>query len=300
MISDAHLHFFTRGVFEFYAKQAPEVAAGPDPAAAAARKLGVEAPPADPEALASRWAAELDRWGVERAALFGSAPGEQEAVARAVRAFPGRFVGFQMLNPRAPAAAATLENIVSRGMRGILLFPAMHAYFPDEAVARPVYDAARRHGLIVFVHVGFLKIAIRDKLGVPGAIDERFGDGERLLRAVRGYPDVKFIAPHFGCGQLGRLLGGGVGNLYLDTSSSNEWTRGTPEFPDHASAFRAALDSKTFGPDRLLFGSDSTVFPRGWRKDVCEAQQAALDALGVGPAVKSAIFRQNFLTLCAK
>ena len=43
--------------------------------------------------------------------------------------------------------------------------------------------------------------------------------------------------------------------------------------------FRQAL--AVAGPDRLLFGTDSSFFPRGWQQPVYEAQRAALDATGV-------------------
>jgi predicted TIM-barrel fold metal-dependent hydrolase len=48
------------------------------------------------------------------------------------------------------------------------------------------------------------------------------------------------------------------------------------------------------GPDRLLFGSDSSFFPRGWVTDVYQQQTATLDALGVEDEVKKKIFGGNF------
>lgn len=294
-IIDTHLHFFSRGVFAFFASQIPDLAAASDPALAAAARLGIEPPPEAPESLAEKWVTELDRYHVRRAVLFGSAPGEQETVARAVRAYPDRFVAYQMLNPRAPNAPAALQQIVAKGLRGVLLFPAMHEYFPDDPACRPVYEAARIHRLVVFVHVGYLRIAIREKLGLPGSFDERFGDPVRLTNIAREFSEVSFVVPHFGCGLLKALLSAakGIRNLYLDTSSSNEWMRRTPEFPDLKVVFQAVLDAKTFGADRILFGSDSTIFPRGWRRDVYEAQRAAIDTLGLSAAEVNAVFRDN-------
>jgi len=298
-IEDAHLHFFSKGVLAFYARQAESLKDALDPASAAAAALGIEAPPAEPEALAARWVAELDRHDVSRAVLFGSAPGEQSAVSRAVRAFPDRFVAFQMVNPRAAEAAALVRSLVEAGIRGILLFPALHGYYPDDASCRPVYDAAREHGLVAFVHLGQLKIAIRDRLRVPGRIDPSLGDPVRLGPVLREYSDVTFIVPHFGCGTLGALLPAirGVRNLYLDTSSSNAWMAETPELPDLAHVFRAVLDCPDLGPQRLLFGSDSTVFPRGWRADIGQQQAAALESLDVAASEREEIFGGNLRRL---
>jgi uncharacterized protein len=296
MLCDAHLHFFSKGVLSFYARQVAALKDAPDPAAAAALQLGIETPPAEPEALAARWAAELDRQGVARAALFGSAPGEAVAVSRAARAFPDRFVPFQMVNARSADAAAVRRDLVDRGVRGILLFPAMHGYYPDDAICRPVYEAAQQHQLAVFVHLGHLRIAIREKLGIAGAIDAAYGDPAHLIPMLKQFPEVRFIVPHFGCGTLGDLLPGlaGVRNLYLDTSSSNAWINDTPGLSSLDDVFRAVLECPGLGPDRLLFGSDSTVFPRGWRTDIYERQQAALEAIGAPPSDREAIFSGNF------
>jgi predicted TIM-barrel fold metal-dependent hydrolase len=48
------------------------------------------------------------------------------------------------------------------------------------------------------------------------------------------------------------------------------------------------------GPDRLLFGTDSSFFPRGWNRLVYDAQVSALDALGVDESVRHRIFAGNF------
>ncbi len=48
------------------------------------------------------------------------------------------------------------------------------------------------------------------------------------------------------------------------------------------------------GPDRLLFGTDSSYFPRGWNKEVYEEQSSALDEQGAGADVKQKIFGGNF------
>jgi hypothetical protein len=62
-------------------------------------------------------------------------------------------------------------------------------------------------------------------------------------------------------------------NIYLDTSSSNSWIRYQPEALDLSQVFRCALN--VAGPERLLFGSDSSIFPRGWNNAIFEAQAQA-------------------------
>ena len=298
MVEDAHLHFFSKGVFRFYARQTESFRDELDPAAAAAARVEVEAPPAEPETLAARWVSEMDVNGVARAALFGSAPGEHNAVARAARAHPGRFIPFQMVNPRGADLAGVLRSLAEHEIRGVLLFPAMHAYYPDEDACRPIYAAARERGFVVFVHMGRLRITIREKLGIRGGIDEKFGDPARLAVILRDYADVPFIVPHFGGDKMDEVLAAARGcrNLYLDTSSSNSWIAES-RFPDLLSVFRTALDSPDIGPERLLFGSDSTTFPRGWRSDVYVEQKAAVEGLGLSAGDREAIFGGNLRRL---
>ena len=148
---------------------------------------------------------------------------------------------------------------------------------------------------MVFVHVGPLRIVIQEKLGGGDAIQPSYGDPRRLGNALRAFPEVAFIVPHFGCGRLAGLLEAAraTRNLYLDTSSSNSWMLHGPEPTDLETVFGTMLEEKAFGPERLLFGSDSTVFPRGWRKDIYLAQRAALDRLGVSSRERRLIFSGN-------
>jgi predicted TIM-barrel fold metal-dependent hydrolase len=78
--------------------------------------------------------------------------------------------------------------------------------------------------------------------------------------------------------------------VHLDTSSSNAWMRYHPGLTLPA-VFRQALE--VAGPARLLFGTDSSFFPRGWQRGVYESQTAALDALELGDPDRAAILGAN-------
>jgi len=59
-----------------------------------------------------------------------------------------------------------------------------------------------------------------------------------------------------------------------------------------SAVFRQALE--VLGPDRLLFGTDSSFFPRGWLAGVYEEQRRALDEIAVNSEVRAKIFTDNF------
>jgi predicted TIM-barrel fold metal-dependent hydrolase len=281
MINDAHCHFFSTPFF---------ASLGGD---AALAKLGWEAP-GTAEALADRWVAELDRHQVSRATLIASVPGDAASVAAAVNRHRQRFVGFFMVDPAqadAPDKAATALR--DRGMRAICLFPAMHRYsMQDDRARRIVEVAAAVPGTAVFVHCGVLSVGVRKRLGLASPFDIRFGNPLDLHAIALGHPEVPIIIPHFGAGMLREALmvADLCPNVVLDSSSSNGWIKYVGL--SLATVFRQALS--VVGPDRLLFGSDSSFFPRGWVGDVYEQQSTALDEIGASTEAREKIFGANF------
>ena len=78
-------------------------------------------------------------------------------------------------------------------------------------------------------------------------------------------------------------------NVYLDTSSSNSWMR--YEGLELKTVLRRTLD--VAGAQRLLFGTDSSFFPRGWNYEVFEAQTRAMLDLGISSADARSILEEN-------
>jgi predicted TIM-barrel fold metal-dependent hydrolase len=238
---------------------------------------------------------ELDRHGVQRAALIASAPGDETSVAVAVARHPSRVVGFFMLDAAAPdASERTHRALKTLGMRGICLFPAMHNLRIDDDRNVGIAEMAAAHpGTAVFVHCGVLSVGVRRRLGLPSRFDIRKGDPLALMRLAQASPDVPFIVPHFGAGLLREtlMLADACPNVHLDTSSSNSWIRYLPGLTLDE-VFRTALG--VAGASRLLFGTDSSFFPRGWQKPIYEQQKAIVERLGVSEADAGLIFGGNF------
>ena len=291
MINDCHVHFFSPSFFAGLAD--PERLAN----------LGWEFPESV-DALGARWVAELDKHGVQKAALIASLPGDADSVALAVAHNPDRFVGFFMLDPTRKDAIDYAKRALDEGLRTICLFPAMHGYFLHDQRVNDVFDlaASRRGGTVgpvaVFVHCGVLSIGIRKKLGLPSPFDIRYGNPIDLNGVAMKHPNVPIIIPHFGAGMLREalMLADCCSNVHLDTSSSNSWIKFSPGLTLEQ-VFKTALD--VVGPDRLIFGTDSSFFPRGWNKSIYEQQKSALSHLGVGADVERRVFGENFARLFA-
>ena len=178
----------------------------------------------------------------------------------------------------------------------VALFPAMHRYRLDDDAVEKVFEAASQSGSAVFVHCGVLSVGVRKKLGLASPFDLRLGDPLAVAAVALRFPSVPVVIPHFGAGLLREALMAAdqCPNIYLDTSSSNSWLKYHPGLTLEAT-FRQAL--AVAGPDRLLFGTDSSFFPRGWQKPIYDAQKAALESAGVDAGDRVKIFHGNFVRL---
>ena len=285
-VSDAHVHFFSRPFFASLAEQKKL------PLASLATILGWHIPD-EAGSLAAEWPAELDRNGVDCAAIIASIPGDQDSVIAAASSFPQRFFAYAMVNPAAENSLSSIEIALAAGhLRGLCFFPAMHRYSMHDPRATAILDLAAARHAVAFVHCGILSVGVRKKLGLPSPFDMRFSNPIDLHAVALRYPQIDFVVPHFGAGYFREalMLCDLCPNVYLDTSSSNHWMRYEPHL-DLRAVFRRALD--VLGPSRLLFGTDSSFFPRGWHAAIFEAQAKALYEIGVDEPAARLIFHDN-------
>lgn len=293
-IGDAHVHFFSHDFYAALARQKKVIGAE-----ALAPLLQWEIPSPDAAGLASRWIAELDRHGVRRAALIASVPADEHSVSAAVSAYPDRFFGYLMIDPLQPDAIERIKAAASDPhLHCMCLFPAMHTYSIVDERLVPLFEIASDNGLAVFVHCGALSVGVRKKLGLPSQFDLRFSNPLSLHPVALHFPKIRFVVPHFGAGLFREalMLADLCPNVYLDTSSTNRWMG--YEGLDLRTVFRRALD--VAGAGRLLFGSDSSFFPRGWNDEILRQQTTALYELGVEREQASQILQTNLEAFHAK
>jgi len=285
-VADAHVHFFSRKFFDALGAQSGKTAEQ------VVHTVGWDLPAEDPAELARAWVAELDDHGVQQAALIASVPGDEASVETALAECPGRFFGYFMLNPLEEGAVERVQIAMRCGLHAVCLFPGMHRYALSDpkvdAVLQVVNGAGTR---AVFIHCGTLTVGIRKKLGLPSPFDIRFANPLDVHALAVRYPKLKFVIPHFGAGLLREtlMLADLCPNVYLDTSSSNSWMR--YEGLELKTVFRRALD--VVGPGRLLFGTDSSFFPRGWNEEIFEMQTKALLDLDLSVDVVRQIVGEN-------
>lgn len=294
-VCDAHVHFFSPAFFALLAAERGQTAAE------IGRTLEWRIPSSCAD-LAAAWKQELDESSVARAALIASIPGDEDSVAAAVELYPDRFWGYFMANPAVPDGVERVQKALAGGrMQGVCLFPAMHRYSVADPRVRPVFEAAAAHpGSVVFVHCGVLTVGVRRKLGLASRFDMRYSNPLDLHAVAMEFPRVNFVIPHFGAGYFREalMLCDLCPNVYLDTSSSNSWVRYLPASLTLKDVFSKALE--VAGPHRLLFGSDSSFFPRGWHAQIFQTQVQALGSIEISADHARLILGGNLERLLAR
>jgi len=293
-IVDFHSHFFSRPFFEALAAQGPEEGSLTERLDALAVRTGIEIPLPSVADHTSRWIEDLDTHGVEHLCTFASMPEEVPAVGEAVTLAGGRLSGFALVNPRATGCAETLAGLLDTGgFRGVLLFPAMHHFDIAGPEAEPMLRVLDEHEAIVFVHCGLLVVKLRDLLGLPRPYDLSFANPLSLIPAANRFRKARFVIPHFGAGFFRETLMAGTQceNVFVDTSSSNSWVDTQPGLSGLAEVFERAV--RIFGAERVIFGTDSNVFPAGWRRDRLDEQLAITEACGISDSDCDLIFGGN-------
>jgi uncharacterized protein len=241
------------------------------------------------EAIADRWLAELDRYGIDRIGF--ATGGGNDTLAQAVARHPDRFIGFAHHNPFAPGAADEMRRAVTElKLRGLkILAPALERRI-DARELYPLWEVVESLGVPVLIHFGML--------GAGGGISWNERDNPGALEQVaRDFPTIQFVVPHFGIQYVKELLFlcWACENVNVDTSGSNQWVRWMP--------YALTLDDligkfyETVGPDRILFGSDSSWFPRGFSIRYLQDQIRACRFMNLPDEALRKIFGGNAVRL---
>jgi predicted TIM-barrel fold metal-dependent hydrolase len=286
-VQDTHVHFFSHNFYSALARQKKL-----DSADDLQALLGWEIPVADAATLAQRWISELDANGVERVALIASMHGDEASVAEAVAVAPHRFYGYFMLDPTQSDAQERMQAAVANpNLHAVCLFPAMHTYSIADPRVVPLLELASDGQLAVLVHCGAISVGVRNKLGLPSQFNMAFSNPLALHPVALHFPRIRFVVPHFGAGFLREtlMLADLCPNVYIDTSSSNHWMR--YEELDLRMVVHRTIE--VVGFSRLLFGTDSSFFPRGWHAALFEQQAKTLYELGFDQLEASKILCSN-------
>jgi len=246
-------------------------------------------PSPEPENAACRWKKEVDKWGLTRV-VFLTGGGNRE-LHRVIAPYRDTFTGFAHHPPEEEGAARELERAVQDlGLKGYKVFAPLVDKPLSHPGLEPLWKTAEKFKLPVLIHFGIL--------GGGGGIASGTNINPLTLEPVaRAFPEIPFVVPHFGCGYLRELLQlcWACANVHVDTSGNNEWLRWYPYPFTLEDLFRRFYE--TVGPERIIFGTDSYWFPRGWAEAYFREQLRACVNLGLPRHELALIFGGNALKL---
>ena len=242
MIIDFHTHIFSPRL-----RENREQYLGRDPCFA-----HLYSDPKAALATAEDLIASMDREGIDRSIVLNIGWASHQMcvetndyIMEAISRYPERLVGFCALQPKAgEAAIAELERCAQGGMRGIgEMRPDTQGFdLGDEAMMRPIVEAAADHRFILLTHasepVGHL---YSGKGNITPDI---------LYRFICHFPQIPIVCAHWGGGlpfyALMPEVSRALENVFFDTAATPFLYR--PEIFTHV--------AQIVGFDKILFGSD--------------------------------------------
>jgi len=290
-VIDAHAHYFNVNTMQNWLKRGRTMETFASRTKTRTDMTSIELPDENWD-TAQKWVDELDKYGIERMGVMVG-PEAYDEFKETMKRFPDRFIGYANIYPAEPDAADKVKQAARDGFKGIKLYPSswkeLKVY--DEP-CYPVYDACKNNDMLVFLHFG---------ITIGGQADLRNGNPIDIQVPSRDYPELNFVIAHFGAGWFREalLMQYQTDNVYMDSSGSNSWMKYLPYDLDLKMIFRKAIQAG--GSYKILFGTDSTFFPRGWRFNVLEAQVKACRELVSDGVIKdedvSNIFHENIKRL---
>jgi predicted TIM-barrel fold metal-dependent hydrolase len=163
----------------------------------------------------------------------------------AARKYPDKFIPFAHIDPRRPKAIEFIKKCVEEwGAKGLKLLP-IAGFNPEESETMRLIEAVADYHIPVITHTGH----------GPTPTSSRFGDPIFLDKMLLDFPDLKVIAAHLSLGYRQQLFSFAWmrPNLYTEISMLQPFAK--TDYPAFARIVREALNA--FGPERILFGTDS-------------------------------------------
>jgi hypothetical protein len=236
------------------------------------------------------WVEEVGRRDYLKKVVFVTT-GSNDFCSALVKRHPGQFAGYAHHDPLLVDAAARLERAVKEGgLRGYkLLAPKIDRRLDDRSLD-PLWDCAQSLAIPLLMHFGIM--------GGAGGIASHININPLAIHDVaKRFPRLTIIVPHFGCGYVFETLNlcWACPNVMIDTSGSNQWMRWMPWEVTLETLFRKY--GETIGASRILFGTDSSWFPRGFTAAYLDVQVRAMVDVGYTEDELDAVLYRNAATL---
>lgn len=236
------------------------------------------------------WVEECGKYDYLERIVFVTAGGNDTA-AELVKAHEGLFVAYAHHDPFLSDAPERLDRAINRdGLSGYkILAPSIEGFIGDRKLY-PLWEIANAAEVPLLIHFGIE--------GAAGGIANHININPLSIHGVaKDFPKLRIIIPHFGCGYVFETLNlcWACPNVSIDTSGSNQWMRWMPYELNLEILFRKYYE--TIGPSRIIFGTDSSWFPRGFATAYLDEQVRAMVYVGYNDDERDAVLYRNSASL---
>ncbi|MHA2378477.1 MAG: amidohydrolase family protein [Candidatus Thorarchaeota archaeon] len=225
--------------------------------------------PDEPWDTGEMWIQELDKYGISTIGMM-IGPESWDEFVEARKRHPGRFIGYANVNPADENAIEVVKRAGREKFQGIKLYPSSWDFHVYDKRVYPIYEEALKQKLLVILHFG---------ITIGSQANLRFGNPLDIQKPAQDFPELNFMIAHFGAGFFREILMlfYQTNNVVVDSSGSNSWMQYLPYDLTITKIFEKAL--KAGGSCRIVFGTDSSFFPRGFRYNILEEQYNAVKLL---------------------
>ncbi len=217
-------------------------------------------------------------FAVDAEFVTGRAPVPNEEVAEVAAANPDVLIPFASIDPHRGARGVEEARRLIRdhGVRGFKFHPNLQAFFPNDRLAYPLYEAIEEAGLPALFHSGHSGIGS----GLPGGggIRLKYSNPMCVDDVAADFPELTIIIAHpsFPWQDEALAVATHKPRVYIDLSG---WS--PKYFPPQLVQY-----ANTLLRDRVLFGSDyPLITPDRWLADFAE--------LPIRDEVRPLILKQN-------
>ena len=251
-----------------------------------------EAEKLTPDETAIRWQGEYESRPYLKKIVFVTATtGGNDFLAEFVKNDPEHFAAYAYHDPMLDDAPELLEKALGpQGLKGYKLrAPLIDAPLNDKRFY-PLWEIAQSRDAPLLIHFGIL--------GGAGGIANHININPLVIHDVaKDFPGLPIIIPHLGCGYLPETLSlcWACPNVFIDTSGSNQWMRWVPYELNLDIVFRKLRE--TIGAGRVLFGTDSSWFPRGFSEIYLDEQVRSMAYVGYTEDELDAVLYRNAAAL---
>lgn len=228
------------------------------------------------------WLDAMDKLNIEKTIFMGTTHMSQDFIDFINSS--DRFYGMAPINPSEEDALAKLEKEIKAGMSGVKMYPSQLGFDVGDSRCYPIYEFCEKHKLPIVIHFG---------VSIGRAADLRYGNPVMLSRVLRDFPNISFVIAHFGAGYFREvlMLKYKQENLFVDSSGTNNWMIYQDNPITLRSIFKKTIE--VFGSQGIIFGSDTRIFPNGYRESTLKDQLKVLDELNLKEEEKENIMYNN-------